>query len=75
MLPASSETIRDEAFGGCNGLVSIPCKASVPPALGDDVFLWVDKSIPLYVPAESIGLYQSAPQWSEFVNIKAIDNL
>ncbi len=75
VIPASVEQIRDEAFGGCNGLVSITCKASIPPALGDEVFLWVDKSIPLYVPAESIGLYQSAPQWSEFVNIKAIDNL
>ena len=75
VIPASVERIGEEAFGGCNGLVSVTCKASVPPALGDDVFQWVDKSIPLYAPAESIGLYQSAPQWSEFVNIKAIDNL
>lgn len=75
VIPASVERIGEEAFGGCNGLVSVTCKASVPPALGDDVFLWVDKSIPLYVPAESIGLYKSAPQWREFVNIKTIDNL
>ncbi|MBR4564114.1 MAG: leucine-rich repeat domain-containing protein [Paludibacteraceae bacterium] len=75
VLPASVEQIRDEAFGGCNGLVSITCKASVPPALGDDVFLWVDKSIPLYAPAESVSLYKSAPQWSEFTNIKATNNL
>lgn len=72
VIPASVERIGEEAFGGCNGLVSVTCKASVPPALGDDVFQWVDKSIPLYVPAESIGLYKSAPQWNEFQNIKAI---
>lgn len=75
VIPASVELIRDEAFGGCDELVSITCKASVPPALGADVFQWVDRYIPLYVPAESIGLYKSAPQWYEFTDIKAINNL
>ena len=75
VIPASVEIIRETAFSGCEGLVSITCKATIPPALGDDVFQWVNKSIPLYVPAESIDLYQSAPQWCEFTNINAINNL
>lgn len=75
VIPASVEMIREAAFSGCEGLVSITCKATIPPALGDDVFQWLNKSIPLYVPAESIDLYQSAPQWCEFTNINAINNL
>lgn len=75
VIPASVEMIREKAFSGCNGLVSIICKATIPPALGDDVFQWVDKSIPLYVPDESVNLYLSAPQWCEFTNIYRIKQL
>lgn len=75
VIPASVELIRDEAFSGCDRLVSITCKAITPPVLGDDVFRWVDKSIPLFVTAESIDLYQSASQWCEFTNINAIKNI
>lgn len=74
VIPASVERIREEAFSGCDGLISITCKATIPPALGDDVFRWVDKSIPVYVPGESIGLYKTAPQWCEFTNINVINN-
>lgn len=72
VIPASVVTIRDEAFCGCGNLTSITCKAVIPPTLGDDVFRWVNKSIPVYVPEESIDLYQSAPRWSEFTSINAI---
>lgn len=75
VIPDSMDTIREEAFSGCEGLTSITCKAVVPPTLGDNVFRWVNKSIPLYVPAESVGLYKSAPQWNEFTNIHAIISL
>lgn len=71
MIPASIAYVRDGALRGCDGLISITCKAIVPPALGDDVFQWVNKSIPLYVSAESVELYQSSPQWCEFKNIKS----
>ena len=72
VIPASVETIGDEAFGGCDDLVSITCKATTPPALGDDVFRWVDKSIPVYVPAESVELYRFADEWKEFTNIQCL---
>lgn len=75
VIPDSMETIREVAFSGCERLTSITCKAVVPPTLGDDVFQRVDKSIPSYVPAESVGLYKSAPQWNEFTNIHAIISL
>lgn len=72
VIPASVETIGDEAFSGCDGLVSITCNATTPPALGDDVFRWVDKSIPVYVPAECVELYRFADEWKEFTNIQCL---
>ena len=72
VIPASVETIGDEAFSGCDDLVSITCKATTPPALGGDVFRWVDKSIPVYVPAESVELYRFADEWKEFTNIQCL---
>ena len=74
VIPASVKMIREAAFSGCAGLVSITCKATTPPALGDDVFQWVNQSIPLYVPAESVELYRNAFEWKEFTNIQKITN-
>ena len=34
----------------------------------------MDKSIPLYVPAQSINAYRAADQWNEFTNIQAISS-
>lgn len=71
-IPSSVTSIGVEAFSECSGLTSITCRAVNAPELGDDVFGGVDKSIPLYVPSESIEAYQAASGWSDFTNIKAI---
>ena len=39
--------------------------ASVPPRLGDDVFLTDGDPQAVYVPLESIGLYEQAEGWKE----------
>ena len=36
------------------------------------VFYYIDKSIPLYVPAGSEDAYRTAAYWEEFYNIQAI---
>ena len=69
----SVTNIEDYAFYSCSGLTSITSEAANPPAVGSSVFYEVDKSIPLYVPAESITAYQAADQWKEFYNILAIE--
>lgn len=68
----SVTSIGDGAFWYCTGLKSIICKAATPPTLGEFVFLLVNKSIPLYVPAGSIAAYQAADQWKSFTNIVPI---
>ena len=65
----SVKSIGDYAFAYCTSLTSVTCFATTPPRLSPDVFKEVDKSIPLYVPAESISAYQSAYQWKDFFNI------
>lgn len=67
--------IGSGCFGYCTGLRRITCEASEPPALGSRVFDEVDKSIPLYVPLESINKYKSADQWKDFYNIQSIEDV
>ena len=65
--------IGEYAFSWCTGLTSITCEASTAPTCGFDVFYGVDKSIPLYVPEESVEEYKDAFQWEDFGdNIKPI---
>ena len=73
-IPGSVTSIGGAAFYRCTGLTSITCEAITPPTLGPDVFYTVDKSIPLYVPAESVEAYQTADQWKDFTNIIGLDD-
>ena len=72
IIPNSVTSIGDEAFAYCTSLASITCEASTLPTLSPNVFSEVPKSIPLYVPAESIEAYKAADQWKDFTNIQAI---
>ena len=69
-LPASIATIEESAFNGCTGLKSITCEAVNPPAYGEDCFENVNKSIPLYVPTESVAKYKADADWGQFTNIQ-----
>ena len=74
-IPNSVKNIMMQAFLDCSGLTSIVCEASTPPNCEDnDVFYKVDKSIPLYVPTNSIPAYKAAKVWNSFTNIQAIPN-
>ena len=65
-------SIHEGAFYNCSKITSITCKATVPPSIGSNVFYNVTKSIPVYVPAESVSAYKSATGWKNFTNIQAI---
>jgi hypothetical protein len=68
----SVNNIARLAFEGCSGLTSITCYASTPPNCDVYCFRDVNKTIPIYVPANSIEEYKSANEWKDFTNIQAI---
>jgi len=71
-IPYSVTKIGERAFYGCTNLSSITSEANTPPVLGTNVFDSVLTNIPVYVPCNSIPLYQSAQYWSDFTNIQGI---
>lgn len=71
-IPSTVTTIDFMCFYRCSSLEQIINKALVPQSIVESVFKYVGKSIPLYVPAESVNAYKTAPYWSEFTNIQAI---
>ena len=66
--------IGDYAFSYCTALTSINNYSAMPQVICSGVFNKVDKSVcTLYVPAQSIALYQAADVWKEFIHILPID--
>jgi hypothetical protein len=72
-IPNSVKSIGENAFIYCRSLTSITCEAKYPPTLDSEVFTEVNKSIPLYVPRESISAYKNTNQWGDFTNILPIE--
>ena len=72
IIPSSVTSIGKSAFWGCSGLTSITFEGSKHPEFGDDVFGGVNKSIPVYVPANSREEYKNALKDFGLSNIKAI---
>lgn len=72
IIPKSLESIGAYAFSDCSSLALITCQAVMPPTIDYDTFSGVNKSIPVYVPAGSVAIYQSTKGWNEFTNIVGV---
>ena len=70
-IPEGVASIGKEAFYGCK-ITSITCKAIEPPVAGN-AFSGIDPNIPVYVPAESLEVYQSLNDWGYFNNFIALE--
>jgi hypothetical protein len=77
-LPTSLQSIEERAFNGCSSLEAITSLNPTPPVMSawysfnEQVFGSVSHDIPLFVPAESVELYDAAPQWDRFATILPI---
>lgn len=69
-----SERVKNLMYGAFSytDLKYIICEALTPPSCVNECFQDVNYAIPLYVPADSISVYQSAAPWSKFTNIQGI---
>ena len=68
-FPASMSVIQTGAFKGCKNIKTITCYAIEVPFANMYTFDGIDKSIPVYVPAKSLGAYKDADYWNDFENI------
>ena len=71
VLPSSLTQIGANAFATCVSLRSITSEATKPPVVKETTFAGVDQNTIIFVPAKSINLYQTAPGWKDFKNIRA----
>ena len=70
-IPSEVTNVGYRAFEGCSALTEITVKTILPPAVfNSDSFKNVNRSIPVYVPQESLQAYKDAPVWSEFTNLQ-----
>ena len=74
-IPNSVTIIGYYAFAFCKNLTSITFKGSTLPTFGEDVFDYVDKSIPVYVPANSGETYKNALEGLGMKNIKEFTSI
>lgn len=74
VIPGNVTSIGVDAFYNCSGLTSITSETETPPTIGgSNTFYNVDKSIPVYVPINSIADYQAAEGWKEFTNFVGVE--
>lgn len=69
-LPSTTTTVADNAFALCGKLQKMHVKAVIPPSIEEKTFENVNRTIPVYVPAEAVEAYTSDTYWKEF-NIQA----
>jgi len=67
-LGSGLEKISFEAFSNCTGLDSITIDRATPPMCQYSSFRYVPKDIPVFIPCNTMDLYQNTEFWNEFTN-------
>ena len=70
VLGNSVNMIDNHAFRGISGFTSMKVCPATPPILGSYIFYNVSPTIPVYVPCESLSVYQNTPGWNAFTNMQ-----
>ncbi len=66
VIGTNVETIETGAFSGCSNLQTIICYNSTPPAVENNALQGVPNTAIVYVPIESITIYQTHAVWGQF---------
>lgn len=66
MIPACINIIESYCFEGCTNLKTIECYATVPPEVKSKAFDGIPEDCIIYVPEESVPLYQAADVWKNY---------
>ncbi len=74
-LPSSLDSIGVSAFAGCLELDTIYSYALNPPIIRNNSFTGVAASVLVIVPCGYNSFYQSANYWSNFTNIRGINDI
>lgn len=67
-LPSTMSLIGNYTFNKCSALKAVIVGAATPPTLGSNAFNSTNNTFVIYVPDESLTAYQSATNWSSFMN-------
>ena len=67
-IHSSVTSIGSGAFAGCRRLTRITFLAIIPPTLADYNVFFETNNCPIYVPRNSVNLYQSATNWSAYAS-------
>lgn len=65
--------IKEDAFSNCSAITKVYCYAVTPPKISNNTFYNTNSY--LYVPCESIDVYDSHPIWGNFKHIECISTL
>ena len=57
-----------QAFVECDALSEFYCKAVTPPDFNWMAFYMIDSNFVIYVPMDSVDLYKSAQNWSDYAD-------
>lgn len=66
-------SIGDYAFYNCSSLTCITCRAENVPETESSAFIKCPSDMTIYVPENSVALYQAVSPWNNY-NIEAIDD-
>lgn len=70
VLPSGLSLIGERCFEGCPNIKEIHCTSTIPPDASESSFDDIYENSTLFVPAQSLALYASAPVWKNFLKIE-----
>ena len=72
---ANLKYIDEWILSDCNNLERITSHSSVPPTLREHIIDSQQRTVPVYVPCESLDAYRNAPFWSDFLDYRCITGI